>query len=126
MSKPKNLSHEARLKAFVVFALRRFSLRFYSRNEAMKLARIERGRYRCATCEGIFHRKEINVDHINPVVPLKDGFTTWDIYINNMFPKPEGFQILCELCHSIKTQNELSLRKYYRKQNKVDKEGKLE
>lgn len=124
MSKPKDLSHDKLQRDFVIWALRRYSLRFYSRNEALKLARVDRGRYKCATCEGVFHRKEVNVDHINPVVAIKDGFVGWDVYINNLLPKPEGLQVLCIGCHDIKTNSEKLMRSFYRKQKKLDNENK--
>ena len=120
MSKKKNTDYEAELKRFVIASLRRSSLYWKPRNDAVKAARIDRGLYQCNICKKAFGRKEIRVDHIEPVVMLS-GFTTWDSYLTRMFPKTEGFQILCLSCNSFKTQEENILRKIKRD---VDKKNK--
>lgn len=101
------------LKAFIIATLRRASYRFPNRNKAMQAARVERGLYLCNYCKKVFPRQEIKVDHVIPVVSIQ-GFTTWDEYINRMFPEPEGFQILCEADHSIKTKMENQARKLHK------------
>lgn len=40
--------------------------------------------YVCAGCENEFTSKEVEVDHIQPVVP-PTGFTSWDDVIKNLF-----------------------------------------
>lgn len=111
------------LKSFLIATLRRASYRYPGRSQAMTLARVERGKYRCASCQGIFGNKDINVDHIEPVVPLT-GFTDWNSYIARMFPPVEGFQILCESCHDQKTKIEQDMRKDYKKRSKPKKAKK--
>ena len=95
---------------FVKFALRRASLRWPPRSEALKRARVERGRYACAMCGGLFASNEVHIDHIIPVVDVQDGFTNWDNYINRLLPEVEGFQILCHRDHEIKTSLEDAMR----------------
>lgn len=108
------------LRAFIVASLRRSSLWWVYRNLALKAARIERGLYKCACCGKVFPKKEIRLDHIIPVVRLS-GFSGWEDYINRMFPKAEGFQVLCLGCNDQKTKEENLLRKL--KKN-VDKSKK--
>lgn len=105
---------DSKRKSFIVSTLRRSSYRWYGRYEAMKRARIERGLYRCNVCKGAFKNKEINLDHILPVVPLT-GFDTWEGYLDRLFCEPEGMQVLCKTCHDIKC----SLEREERKKNKA-------
>ena len=81
----------------------------------MREAKVARGRYKCATCQQVFAKKDTQVDHIEPAVSVKDGFINWDTYISRMYPDKEGFQILCSQCHDNKTAIEKEMRKYYKK-----------
>lgn len=103
------------MKKFLIAILRRASYKWPPRNEALKTARIERGLYKCNACSNSFGRKEIKIDHIEPVVDPLKGFQTWDEYINRMFCQKEGFQILCEPCHNIKSDIEKKIRKEIKK-----------
>lgn len=111
---------DSKFKAFIVNTLRKASYRWPPRSECLKAARVDRGYYSCNMCKNTFHRKEITLDHIIPVVKLS-GFTTWDNYIERMFPNSEGFQALCNQCHDTKTMTENNIRK---KLKKVDKQKK--
>lgn len=116
---------EKRLKPFIIQTLRRASYRWPERNEALKAARVDRGLYKCASCEKTYGRKEVHIDHISPVVPVT-GFTSWDLYIERMFCAADQLQILCELCHSVKSLLEREQRKIHKRNNKevVDKRSK--
>lgn len=94
------------LKVFLTNWLRRGSYVTPMRNEAMKQARIGRGIYRCANCEGEFKRGDIQVDHIHPVIDPKVGFLNWDTYIERLYCEARLLQILCKPCHRIKTDEE--------------------
>ncbi len=50
-----------------------------------------------------FKSKEINVDHIIPVVDPIKGFESIEIFIENLFCDENNLQILCVSCHSQKT-----------------------
>lgn len=76
---------------------------------AMSRQRLERGLYLCELCKGSFGPKEINRDHIEPVIPVT-GWTNWETYINRLFVKSTGIQILCIGCHEQKTAIENILR----------------
>lgn len=98
-------------KTWLIAKLRRVSLFYPPRNEARSLARVERGMYRCAICKNTFHHKEIHMDHINPIVDVKTGWTNWDDYMERMFPDTHDlFQVLCLQCHDIKTLAEQKQR----------------
>lgn len=104
-------------KTFVVAALRRASLRWPPRHEAVKRARVERGLYQCASCGELVKNKEFQVDHILPVVSIRDETTTMDEYINRLLCDVEGFAILCLNCHKNKSHAE-NLMRLIKKNNK--------
>jgi len=62
--------------------------------------------YKCAVCGNDFPNKEIQVDHIDPVIDPNVGFVNWDVVIERMFCEKEGFQVICKPCHKVKTQAE--------------------
>jgi len=101
------------LKRFIVPTLRRASYRWPERNESLKAAKLERGVYKCANCELPHPRKNVQIDHIEPVVPLEVTLTTqsWDSYIERMFCTRDKYQILCEQCHDLKSSMEVQTRK---------------
>lgn len=121
---------------FLKGILRRASFHWRARTEAMTAARIERGKYKCAMCSGLFGPKEVALDHIKPVVDPKTGFTTWDSYIENLFCEADGFQVICHPCHEVKTFLEDQMREHYKtkgesipdftKEKKLSKKKKTE
>lgn len=112
-------------KTWIMSTLRRASYRWPPRNEAERLARIDRGLYKCAMCEGTFRSKEYAIDHINPVISLKDGFSSWDEVIDTLFCDVEGFQILCHPCHDQKTAIEDTMRANYHAERKLEEKNRL-
>ena len=117
---------ENRRKAFVKHTLRRASLRWPARNEALKRARVDRGLYQCAMCMTALGRDKIHLDHTAPVVDPAMGFTTWDDYINRLLPDEDGFQVLCVTCHGSKTMLEDAMRRNYTEMERAkDREVKI-
>lgn len=112
---------EARRHSFIVSVLRTGTRRYPEKYETLNEAKTEKkvntktGRiaqhFLCNACKDDFPAKEVQVDHILPVVDPATGFTTWDEYIERMYCSKENFQILCKSCHQIKTQQEKTLRK---------------
>lgn len=98
------------LKNFIIASLRRVSYRWAFKHMAKNRCRIERGFYKCQSCDNAFGPKEINLDHIQPVIDPFKGFTTWDDYINRLFVKSDGFQVLCLSCHNMKSNIENQMR----------------
>jgi len=106
------------LFAFVMRSLRRVSYKWGRAHTIAKgNARIERGIYECAMCKEHVSSKNINVDHILPVIPLH-GSRSLDEVVPRLFCDASGLQILCKPCHKIKTQQENKLRKAYRSAKK--------
>ncbi len=121
-------------KTWLVSQLRRLSLRWPPRAKVMKAARRELPRklkkdgtpykrpnfeYQCNVCKGWFRSSEVEVDHIKPVVDIKEGsFTEEEFYamfITGLFSYEDNLQVICKSCHQEKTQKERDLR------NKVKK-----
>jgi hypothetical protein len=73
--------------------------------------RVERGFYKCESCGDAFGPKDINLDHIDAVENILTGFTTWDNYVDRLFVKTSGFQVLCLACHSSKSLVENEIRR---------------
>lgn len=102
--------------------LRSNSLQWPPRNEALKLARVDRGRYVCAGCGEVCGRKDVHLDHIDPIVDVEHGFQDWNTLIERLFCYEEGFQVLCKYCHDTKTEMEKVLREKFKKKRKEEKE----
>lgn len=106
---------EGRLKAFIIAVLRSGTRRYPPKWETLKDAYVgirlnektnrEGKHYLCALCEGEFPAKEVEVDHIEPVISSK-GFTSWDDYIARLFCDKSNLQVVCKGCHKIKSYNE--------------------
>lgn len=112
---------EGRLRSFLMGVLRSGYRRWPPKYQALKKALVGRkinlktGRmgyhYLCNSCKKEFPTKEVQVDHINPIVDPNKGFMSWDDVIGRLFCSEEGLQVLCSECHSIKTKGENELRK---------------
>jgi len=112
---------KARLNTFIIAALRKATSRYPPKYECLAEAyvgqkvNLKTGRegkhYLCATCCGEFPAKEVQVDHIYPVIQPDVGFTSWDDYIERLFCAKDDMQVLCTQCHSIKTKEENNGRK---------------
>lgn len=67
--------------------------------------------YTCAKCKQDFPAKEVQVDHIKPVVDVKQGFVDWNTYIERMFCAKKDLQTMCIECHKKKSAKEREKRK---------------
>lgn len=130
MLKPRNNGQwtEARYSQFIKSALRAASTRWGPKYEAKKRARVSRGIYLCIGYNRGSHqvpaslppkagnkrRRECAVDHIEPVVSIREGFRDWDTYIERLFVETSGYQLLCPDCHDTKTADERAERKMYK------------
>lgn len=111
---------KARRHSFIVSVLRsgtqRYPPKYLTLNEAKTEKKINQksGRiaqhFECNACHNDFPAKDVQIDHILPVVG-RDGFTTWDSFINQLYCSKENLQVLCTECHSIKTKQENKERK---------------
>lgn len=82
-------------------------------NKTGKLAK----HYTCAECGKQFPAKDVQVDHIDPIIPLS-GFVSWDETIERMLCEKDGLQVLCSDCHKKKTLEERKQSKLIKNNNK--------
>jgi 5-methylcytosine-specific restriction endonuclease McrA len=115
--------NKSRLRHFLTNKLRRISYQWPDRKKAIKDARVARGKYRCNSCLGEnFGPKDIQLDHIIPVIDEEMGFIDWNTYIERLFCEVDNFQVLCKPCHSAKTFFEQEIRKQVKRENKKEEE----
>lgn len=111
---------ESRFHSFIKSALRSASQRWPPKylclQEAFVGTKINKssGRmakhYECNKCHEHFPQKEVEVNHITPVIPLS-GFDSWDGVIERLFCEADGLEVLCKPCHRQETNNENKGRK---------------
>lgn len=118
---------EARFRSFITSLLRSGTMRWGPKNSCIKNARTRRGYYKCEGCgeevpaslpapPGKKRRiKNILADHIHPIVDPKVGFTSWDDWINRAYVEADGYQALCNECHTAKTEQEKYIASLRRK-----------
>lgn len=109
----KRKKKQFNLNGYIFGALRKI-WRWYPEGKiALKVATlgVDDGKYSCFTCGGRFSRKEVHVDHTEPVINPATGFQGWDIYVKRLFVKANKLDILCKPCHKIKTQAENKQRR---------------
>jgi len=126
VKKPRKLPS---LKTFLIPQLRRVYWKWPSKKQALAKARrvVDDGFYKngnpktkvlfeCAHCAKLFDSKNVQVDHIIPVIDPINGFTTWDDYIDRLFCSVDNLQVLCTEDHDAKTE----LEQIVRNDNKKD------
>ena len=108
---------EARLRSFVMSGLRRMTSRWGPKYSVLNKAFVEdqinpktkrkRKMYRCAITEDLFPATEMQVDHIEPIVPLTWGMKSrWNELLPRFFCSKENLQAVSKAAHKIKTQKE--------------------
>lgn len=107
---------EARYRGFIISALRAASRRWPPKFEVLKEAKTEKKvnkktkrlaqHFLCAACQKEFTATNVQVDHIEPIIPPHTGFTTWDDFIKRLYCEKSNLQVLCKGCHLIKTKKE--------------------
>lgn len=135
MKKPKPYNGgqwtSARLRAFIMSALR--GARWGVKYEAIRRAYVKDGinkatgrkckLHECAECHGLFPAKEMQADHIDPVVPVDgewdgdDRFLgyNWNQLLQRLFCEADGFQALCKGCHKAKCDEERKQRAEFKR-----------
>lgn len=121
MKSPITEWSDAKFKGWIISLLRRGTMRWPPRNEALKAAKtvkkinVSSGRlaqhFKCKKCKKDFPAKQVAVDHIKPVVDIKKGFVDFDTYINRMYCGVKNLQVLCKTCHDVKSKKEREDRK---------------
>lgn len=79
-------------------------------------------RFVCDHCANTFDSSGINVDHIEPVIPIGVSFVdlTLEEVIDRLWCNEDNLQILCKECHALKSKAETKERKRIRKQKKTN------
>ncbi len=110
---------EFNVKGYIFGALRKIWRWHPVRRQILALAKVNGCNlvgdwFACAKCDQIFPKKQVQVDHIKPVIDPAAGFTTWDSVIEAMLNVTlDDVQILCFDCHRLKTNTENELRRKY-------------
>lgn len=121
---------------FIRNNLRRVSLRWPAVAEARKKARLWRRinpatgrlawRALCGECFGEFLERELEADHISPVVPVdRDYFDAaysgkqLGEVVRRLLPDPLGYAMLCKPCHRQKTSVENALRRSINRKTRI-------
>lgn len=127
MAKAKKLTPNR--KSWVTQQLRRLSMKWPPRNKAKNKDRREYYRtkkdgtkynkpnyeYQCNSCKKWFPDKDIQLDHVIPVVDPKDTekYTEEEFigkFAVSLLCYEDNFQNLCKPCHDIKTEKEQAER----------------
>lgn len=110
--------YETRLKKILLAALGKCWMYWPPRAEAKRRCQDpnRKGWFICEKCKQ--SREKIEVDHIIPCITPKDGFKSWDTYINARFVvSANALQGLCHDCHQEKNKQENQERKMRRLKN---------
>jgi 5-methylcytosine-specific restriction endonuclease McrA len=65
--------------------------------------------------------ERFDIDHIIPVISIKNGFTDWNELVEGMFCGEENLWGICKVCHQVKTKKETQERKEWRQKKKESK-----
>jgi 5-methylcytosine-specific restriction endonuclease McrA len=106
---------EARYWSFIRSLLRKGFMTYPVKHHVLGQAKYavegERHRfeYTCASCNGGFTAKEVQVDHIKPCGSLTKS-TDLEGFVSRLFCESDDLQVLCKTCHQKKTNDERSRR----------------
>lgn len=72
---------------------------------------------KCSICGKLDAKSYMDIDHINPVVPVNTSFEdmSLDEFVNNVWCEEKYLQSICHTCHDSKTKLEREQRKKHRK-----------
>jgi 5-methylcytosine-specific restriction endonuclease McrA len=109
-----------RFRTFITGVLRSGFRKFPSKYETLKEASVGKKinkktnrmaeHFKCNGCGEEFPAKEVQVDHLQPVVCPVEGFIDWNTYIKRMYCGKDNLQVLCSGCHDVKSASERKIR----------------
>ena len=78
---------------------------------------------RCDTCKQPTPRSYIQVDHVQPLIPIDTAFEdmSLDVFLDRLWCDPSNLRPICIDCHKIKSKEENKAR---RAKKKLDKQFK--
>ncbi len=110
--------------------LKLHEIREYHVNKAGEVTDAVRVYYRCMSCgvhcktKGNDKYPKLEIDHIDPVMPLSGEPLTLDEIAKRIFVDHKALAIMCQTCHKLKTLEENRIRRANKKelQNESDPE----
>lgn len=117
----KSMNPHPKFDKYVMRMFSKLWLWWPERAAARRLATVGKGLQRCAECENIFPRKETDVDHINPKIPvtgpvyLSNGWLDFNSLRESYLVTRDELQVLCKVCHKRKTKKENEKRRRNKK-----------
>jgi 5-methylcytosine-specific restriction endonuclease McrA len=79
------------------------------------VAKKPRVEYLCSNCGKWFMGKDVQVDHIIPVIDPVKGFESWDVFVDRLFCEEDNLAVLCKSDHKNKTNEEKAVRATHRR-----------
>lgn len=110
--------NEKQFRNWLLVKLRRVSRFWPVKTQVYHRVKVDKGIYECESCKKHFKQKDLQLDHIDPVIDPKVGFVDWNTYINRLFCDVSNFQALCKACHKIKTAGEAKIRHSVKRKRK--------
>lgn len=82
---------------------------------------MRRVHFKCNSCGEFFKDKEIDVDHMDPVVNPDTGWIDYNDFIERLFCQADRLQVLCKPCHKAKTSKDIKTLAKTRRERKAKK-----
>lgn len=95
--------------------LRKISKYWSEKTIVYHRTKVSPGKYRCESCQEVFKQKDLQIDHIEPVIDVEVGFVDWNVYIERLFCTADKMQGLCKPCHQTKSSLENTIRREVKK-----------
>lgn len=90
----------------VLLAVRRERPWYKKDGSAASKPRVE---FLCSQCGQWHMGKEIQVDHVSPVVDPTLGFIDWNTFVDRLFCDSLNLAVICKVCHKNKTNKEKAI-----------------
>lgn len=90
--------------------------------EALNRVKLAPNQYRCPSCKVVFKLREMQVDHIDPVINPETGWVDMPTFAARLNCTSERLQPLCQdNCHLKKSVKENKVRRVVKRLNEVSK-----
>jgi 5-methylcytosine-specific restriction endonuclease McrA len=76
--------------------------------------KVDLKKYECASCARSFLKKDIQIDHIDPIGSFK-SLDDISRFINRLYCSYDNLQVLCKSCHKTKTAQERKISRAFDK-----------
>lgn len=76
--------------------------------------------YQCRSCDSYCAGYEMQVDHIDPIIPTYTSLErmTWDQVVDRIWCEESNLRAICLTCHKAKSKIENDERRKYKKERK--------